>query len=503
MPLRPSPKSLKQSSLDSVANHLELICYGFAKGTKGLSQLIDSDGIKKFKSPFHDWPGSLLEDLSNTIYSRRAGLAHLLYPVIQPQMRHYDIQIHGSIYVAMDLVSKRCKDLISLNFAFSVNLPPMYYTEFFKHFRHLTKLNLYGSMVDDIAFGSIGNNCFNLLELNAAKTWITNYGLKKLSCSEDGTTVLCPKLRHLIVTETRITTEGLSEFLLTHPDMIKLEHEESLHLVGRFWMKSTPSKLVQLCSTAQRVSPSEFEHAMTACPNLTTLSITSAGLGNEQIYFLMNMKYLTSLHLGNLMADSFNFREGVAPVLQCCGPTLKKLILEKFTEIDVGLIGNFCPQLAHLALSSITSYTPVLNLNESYFQKLRNIEFWSNLDAHICPSVIKQCLMNSAIERALFQCVGSITDIFFFEVLDLNPQLKLENLVFDRCHGISPRLLWRFLQLPNQLSILRCWNCRGITSLDKDEIKSVVREENLCLYWEWYPYIEEDHVIPHDRQEYE
>ena len=41
------------------------------------------------------------------------------------------------------------------------------------------------------------------------------------------------------------------------------------------------------------------------------------------------------LHLGNKNATCFNFYQGVAPVLTACGQTLKKLVLEDFTEIDV------------------------------------------------------------------------------------------------------------------------------------------------------------------------
>ena len=47
--------------------------------------------------------------------SNRAGLKHLLYPVIQPQLTSYSIEMHGSIFVAMDLVAKRCPKLRKLN----------------------------------------------------------------------------------------------------------------------------------------------------------------------------------------------------------------------------------------------------------------------------------------------------------------------------------------------------------------------------------------------------
>ncbi len=81
MPCRPSPKSLRQSSLDAIAMNLELLCYGVRRGSKELSELIESSKFKEFSSPFKNLPASLLEDLNRTVYNKRSGLRHLLHPV--------------------------------------------------------------------------------------------------------------------------------------------------------------------------------------------------------------------------------------------------------------------------------------------------------------------------------------------------------------------------------------------------------------------------------------
>jgi hypothetical protein len=65
----------------------------------------------------------------------------------------------------------RCKHLRKLQMSYSVNLPPMYYVDFFKHFTRLTKLDLFGSLVDDGAFAVIGETCHLLQDLNAGRTW--------------------------------------------------------------------------------------------------------------------------------------------------------------------------------------------------------------------------------------------------------------------------------------------------------------------------------------------
>ena len=84
----------------------------------------------------------------------------------------------------------------------------------------------------------------------------------------------------------------------------------------------------------------------------------------------MTLKTLTDLHLGNKNCQSFNFYEGVAPVLDTIGSNLLKLILEDFTEVDVDYIGQKCPNLKFLALSGILTYAPIGHLNSSYFTKV-------------------------------------------------------------------------------------------------------------------------------------
>ena len=75
---------------------------------------------------------------------------------------------------------------------------------------------------------------------------------------------------------------------------------------------------------------------------------------------LMELKQLTRLHLGNQCAEHFTFYEGVAPVLNSCGRTLKTLVLEQFTEMDPAFIGKSCPGLTHLALSCCDTYAPCM-----------------------------------------------------------------------------------------------------------------------------------------------
>ena len=85
----------------------------------------------------------------------------------------------------MNLLEERCsKTMKNLEIVYNTNMPPQYYHKFFSKFPNLTRLNVYASMVDDVSFRTIGENCQKLIELNAGATWISNVGIKHI-CIND------------------------------------------------------------------------------------------------------------------------------------------------------------------------------------------------------------------------------------------------------------------------------------------------------------------------------
>jgi hypothetical protein len=235
------------------------------------------------------------------------------------------------------------------------------------------------------------------------------------------------------------------------------------------------------------------------------------GVGNEQLYRLMTLKYLTKLHLGNTENYAYtgrpaiNFYEGVAPILETAGERLVKLVLENIPEVDVYAIGVKCPALIHLALSGITTYRRVEYPRQDLFLQLKSLELWCLRNAPpVCTSVLRQLLFPpTGLQRLLLQNLSheTFSDSFFFTLLLSNPLLQLSNAVFDQCDQITVALMWKLLEIPNQLRILRCWNCRLVTDGDQKSIKKAAHEENLTLYWEYYPYCEQP--ITHELGEYE
>ena len=120
-----------------------------------------------------------------SLKNSRSGQRHLLHLIIQPHMTSFNLNLRGSTHIAMNMLEERCSDsLRSLDFVYNNNMPPHYYYSFFAKFKHLTKLNVTASLVDDVAFRAIGETCSKLVELNAGSTYITNVGIKYLSVED-------------------------------------------------------------------------------------------------------------------------------------------------------------------------------------------------------------------------------------------------------------------------------------------------------------------------------
>ena len=140
----------------------------------------------------------------------------------------------------------------------------------------------------------------------------------------------------------------------------------------------------------------------------------------------MQSKHLIKLHLGNKFGAhvpsqqdnertfGFTFYEGVAPVLNEIGCNLKKLVLEEFQQVDIILIGQLCPNIEHLALSSISSFAPALSTNQSSnasknnrisksFSRLSCLEIWQDASSSISEPIIKSLLCKgSPLRRIVF-----------------------------------------------------------------------------------------------------
>ena len=57
---------------------------------------------------------------------------------------------------------------------------------------------------------------------------------------------------------------------------------------------------------------------------------------------------------------------------------------------------------------------------------------------------------------------------------------------------MNPNTEFQLLEMTNRLSVLRCWHCQGVPATTRDEVKKTIARENYDIFWEWYPYIDNE-----------
>jgi len=167
---------------------------------------------------------------------------------------------------------------------------------------------------------------------------------------------------------------------------------------------------------------------------------------------LLSAKSLRRLHLGG---SDITLENGIMPVLTTgAGMALRKLVLEAVSgaAIDVAAIGDACLALEALAISlsagAIPNHqclVPVAAFEGARFQRLRSLELWCGpvaTAAAAASSALRQLLLPPRrLRHLLFQGVAAADDDLLLSVWSSNPMLDLSNVVFDRCHGFTVRLL--------------------------------------------------------------
>ena len=111
------------------------------------------------------------------------------------------------------------------------------------------------------------------------------------------------------MSETRVTGDGLTVFLHTHPNATHVAHEDSV-LAFRRLPREKQSALSKLsCSDCSVIGDDLLEAAVANCTRVESVSLTNAappGIGNESLYRLMAMRNLRELHLGNYDGGGWN-----------------------------------------------------------------------------------------------------------------------------------------------------------------------------------------------------
>ena len=364
MPHRRETLSLRQMSILCIGHNFDLVCYG-CKNSSELNSLMESDGYLSVKSPVAYLPSSLLEDMYSVICRRRC-FAHYLHVLIQPQIRHLEIQ-PGTIHHAITFLQQRCAQLRSLSLTSSTFLNPELFIPIFQHFPNLVKLNLSGTVIDDRAFATIAATCHKLRYLNVSRSTISAWGLLALSIS-DHNILRCQQLEFINLEKCRVTKTDVASFLYYHPRLHHLVYEDTVGVLGHLASLGGCDVIFNIsmltCEGEKDQVDEVLRSAVSMVTRVTSIKMTGTRLTNTGLYPLMNCHHLQHLHIINTDMFQVDFDEGLSPILVEVGSSLTTLELDRFKHVDISFLGRHCTKLKKLSLSHVVHYGTLLALAE-------------------------------------------------------------------------------------------------------------------------------------------
>uniref|UniRef100_A0A1B6D6M4 F-box domain-containing protein n=1 Tax=Clastoptera arizonana TaxID=38151 RepID=A0A1B6D6M4_9HEMI len=508
MPLHHQPQTLKQCSLRVIAENFEAICYN-CRSVEEMDSLIESGDYLNCKSNIYNIPSHLIADLAEELKHITHLRCHHLHTLITPMLLEWNSDGISDQMMAFHLIKTRCEKLKHLNMGYVRHLNYKVFLNLLPSLNTLVMLDLRMTLTVDEIMGKIGEFCTQLVDLNLSGTPITDKGLIQLCVAENGTRK-CQKLVRLSVEETWVTSAGATVVLQSLPNLKDFDFENMFEALEQveMWdqhiesnllsraglrMSEVPSKtptqlkITSLISTTEFVREEAFESAVRLCPDITAISISNAWLSSESLYKFMVLEQLNKLSLTNSEGLTFDFHEGVLPLLSACGVRLQSLILANFPVVDILAIGRACPILQNLAFSKVSIFELPSQLHPELFNNLEAMELWSETQIEINPNLVKQLLQFSPmIRNILFNGCSVLSDKLFDEIWEKNPMKKLSHITLDHCHNVTMSTLHDLLDKDNELNVLRVWSCASINKTHSLQISQRLMNENMDIYFEWF-----------------
>ncbi len=470
--------------------------------------------------PFDDLPAHLCYRI--LVMLKRKGLKkHHVQLLVNPHLQELDCSyLSGPLNkvseaaLVLELAGERCKGLKRLDVSFSSKLPKRIFRQSFSSFDSLVALDVSNSSMDDVTLSVVGVYGKSLEELNVSYTDVSDTGILTLLYPQDEAGNYdqrfgqCVRLKSLHVAQSHVTVQGAAHALKTLTrQLVNLEHQNSLSAVAKALLEcpGTIFKLSSLSSTDPGVQDWEVEEALTACPLLKRLTVSS--------YHEMNANSLTPLardegqlreiHIDDEASHStVSSAESLLPLMIAQGSILTTLSLGHISVVDVDAFLSLCPQLQHLTLffnkSYVRQYSSILSPPPAVDGKMKNCGTQLRTLQLRCPvyrlpssameedsawpsSKLLHRLLNSPLLKSLhFQSCPNLTDELMVQVLSNgNTFMNLQELSLLACDQITMESLMPILMGKNDLGLIELHVCREITRKDVDAYTSKLRSQGL------------------------
>ena len=342
---------------------------------------------------------------------------------------------------------------------------------------------------------------------------VTDFGLASLCVSVDHlgnkneSLGRCKSIVKLWTNGTQVTNSGIQVAIRNLPEL-EFFDMASIQILTEMNQRDFRSKeklailkysFVYLKLKKKYSSPytsGSLKMVLALCPSLLKVHITAiAGLKNADLLCLVSVERLCELIIkGCEDSNEITFDDGVIPLLEAKGRNLKVLKLQDLgIPININTICERCPNLNVLSLTGNRKYTT------STWDPPRPKR--TKLDIPKLKKLVKLCLGSCCAScRGPNSCIPSenlaflllspllveidirncdtLTDDILLTAAELNPFLRLEELILGGCHSITNRGVNVFMQ-ENGIKKVLLIGCSKLT------LDSIVKWKNKAVQKDW------------------
>lgn len=323
----------------------------------------------------------------------------------------------------------------------------------------------------------------------------------------------CKSLTKLNISFTQVTDRGIRMALENLPNLKVFDCCSSVQVLSEMhrtaWENNLPDvgrySLIDLYCLESFVpyQSGSLAVAVSLCCSVIKVSlVTQEGLTDCDLLALLSLRHLQefSLSAGEVCRVSFN--NGVWPVLQAHGQSLRILTIAELPGVNIRAITEFCPQLQSLHLVMNPSFDqfwpqePKQLLKGSQpvkqpaqLNRLESLHLVCQLHVEESTNVpadqLTNLLSSAALSRVYIRECCSLTDDVLRAAFQRHRMPNLSHFELHQCNRLTDQAVQLLLTSGNPLSKLHLWQCQLLTRKHAAHWKSQAAKNKWQLSVEW------------------
>nr|CAH0106758.1 unnamed protein product [Daphnia galeata] len=480
MPQIKSPKTLFQTCLDYVTNHMD----EWGKKSPKLNGTEDIELIEKRTNPFYELPSMIIEEIISCLRKKNLLETNIIELLISPQLRTLDFssmcrenKVSGLLHLAT-IISP---DLKNLQLSHSTyHLDNDHYISFIPKFSKLEVLDISYSKKGDSCLHLLGKHCKDLRVLYAKFSTVSDDGLEGLCVTGQ-----CKSIQTLDLFQSSVSTNGVLLAIQNLPALTILSHKRMVDVLADAAEATADKKLKlpqlslsSLCLftesgfRTQHYRVGSLALALSLCSSITTLDLRiPKELTDHELQALPLLKNLRIFRMA-VAERHITFDGGVVPLLKSFGNSLKSLELSFLNVVNIRAIIEYCVNLNTLTLLCNNSYSMAwpeeerksseekrIKMEEPNLKKLEELNI-IHFGKCVEKEIIITLLSSSSLKSIYLKGCCLLTDDVLLEVVANSHSFQnLETLEISECKSVSKKGINLLMKEGNSLKKLDVRGC--------------------------------------------